>query len=507
MRLTREFYHRDCLEVAPDLVGKVLVRTLEDGSQLRLRISETEAYRGEEDTACHAHKGRTKRTEILYREPGRIYVYLCYGVHWLLNIVTGEKDSPQAVLIRACVDAEGPGKLTKRLQVDKTFNDTSILTQKRLWIEEDGKRYVIVPDTRVGIGYASEEDQARLWRFKLRAEWIGGVCGAEAGQTDGTGSAVQAGGAVRAAGAETGDAARNVRVSDEGRADHVAGMDRKGQAGRAGRGAVLDPQKEIGERKKLRRIGVTGGVGAGKSRVLAWLEKERGARIIRTDDVAKGLMEPGEEGYRQVVEALGDFFLKEDGTIDRPALAKIIFQDEKARETVDQITHPLVWERLEQMLEAVEDDRTAEDSQAEEGDWTAEGSQAAEDSRIMEGSQAAEGSRIMEGSQTAGSDQAADKKGIHVSVALVVVESALFDKRALCFLDEMWYVYAPEEVRIRRLMESRGYSLERCQSMLESQPKDEAFCGMASYIIDNGGAWEDAVRQLEWVSDPGFSAS
>lgn len=503
MRLTREFYHRDCLEVAPDLVGKVLVRTLEDGSQLRLRISETEAYRGEEDTACHAHKGRTKRTEILYREPGRIYVYLCYGVHWLLNIVTGEKDSPQAVLIRACVDAEGPGKLTKRLQVDKTFNDTSILTQKRLWIEEDGKRYVIVPDTRVGIGYASEEDQARLWRFKLRAEWIGGVCGAEAGQTDGMGSAVQAGGAVRAAGAETGDAVRNVLVRDEGRADS---MDRKSRVQMA-RGAVLDPQKEIGERKKLRRIGVTGGVGAGKSRVLAWLEKERGARIIRTDDVAKELMEPGEEGYRQVVEALGTSFIKEDGTIDRPALAKIIFLDEKARETVDQITHPLVWERLEQMLAAAEDDRTAEDGQAEAGGRTAKGSQAAEDSRIMEGSLAAEGSRIMEGSQTAGSDQAADKKGIHVPVALVVVESALFDKTALCFLDEMWYVYAPEEVRIRRLMESRGYSLERCQSMLESQPKDEAFCGMASYIIDNGGAWEDAVRQLEWVSGPGFSAS
>ncbi|MDO5351009.1 MAG: DNA-3-methyladenine glycosylase [Lachnospiraceae bacterium] len=175
MRLSEEFYHRDCLEVAPELVGKVLVRTLEDGSQLRLRISETEAYRGQEDTACHAHKGRTRRTEVLYHEAGRIYVYLCYGIHWLLNIVTGEKEVPQAVLIRACMDAEGPGKLTKYLKVNGTFNDTSILTQKALWVEDDGMRYEILTDTRVGIGYASEEDQNRLWRFKMGQEQNSGL--------------------------------------------------------------------------------------------------------------------------------------------------------------------------------------------------------------------------------------------------------------------------------------------------------------------------------------------
>ena len=92
MRLGEEFFHRDCLVAAPELVGKVLVRSFGDGRQERLRILETEAYRGEEDTACHAHKGRTKRTEVLYREHGRIYVYLCYGIHWLLNFVTGDKE-------------------------------------------------------------------------------------------------------------------------------------------------------------------------------------------------------------------------------------------------------------------------------------------------------------------------------------------------------------------------------------------------------------------------------
>lgn len=90
-RLTYEFYHRPCLEVARDLVGKVLVHNGQ-----RLRISETEAYCGESDTACHAHKGRTPRTEVLYADAGTIYLYLCYGIHWLLNIITGEQMIPKA---------------------------------------------------------------------------------------------------------------------------------------------------------------------------------------------------------------------------------------------------------------------------------------------------------------------------------------------------------------------------------------------------------------------------
>ena len=171
IRLTESFYHRDCLEVAPDLVGKLLMRRLPDGTILQERIAETEAYRGQEDLACHASKGRTPRTELLYRESGVIYVYLCYGMHWMLNIVTGHADEPQAVLIRACADgANGPGKLTKRLQIDKTFNDRDILTCPELWLEDDGQRFALETDTRVGIGYAAPEDQARLWRWKCGAQ-------------------------------------------------------------------------------------------------------------------------------------------------------------------------------------------------------------------------------------------------------------------------------------------------------------------------------------------------
>lgn len=160
------FYHRPCDQVARDLVGKILVRRTAEG-ETRLRISETEVYWGENDTACHASRGRTKRTEVLYADAGTIYVYLCYGMHWMLNIVTGDAEDPQAVLVRACVEAPGPGKLTKHLGITGEYNRQSILTCPDLWIEDDGKCFPITAHKRVGIGYASQEDQDRLWRFKI----------------------------------------------------------------------------------------------------------------------------------------------------------------------------------------------------------------------------------------------------------------------------------------------------------------------------------------------------
>ena len=163
MRLSSEFFRRPCLEVARDLVGKVLVC-----GDKRLRICEVEAYCGEADTACHAHKGRTKRTEVMYAEAGTIYVYLCYGMHWMLNIVTGEENEPEAVLIRACCEAAGPGKLTKALGITGEFNWQHICRQEELYIEDDGFRCEIATDKRVGIGYASQEDQNRPWRFKIK---------------------------------------------------------------------------------------------------------------------------------------------------------------------------------------------------------------------------------------------------------------------------------------------------------------------------------------------------
>lgn len=162
--MDQSFYEQDCVTVAKELVGKILIC-----GDKRLRISETEAYWGEADTACHAHKGRTARTEVMYARGGTIYIYLCYGMHWMLNIVTGKEDDPQAVLIRACIDAEGPGKLTKVLGVTGELNRFHILEQDHLRIEDDGFCCEIEADKRVGIGYASKEDQDRLWRFKMKS--------------------------------------------------------------------------------------------------------------------------------------------------------------------------------------------------------------------------------------------------------------------------------------------------------------------------------------------------
>ncbi len=164
-KLDEKFFHRDCLEVAPELVGKILVRKNEDGEEIRIRITETEAYRGTEDKACHASKGRTPRTELLYRESGIIYVYLCYGIHWLMNVITGEKEQPQGVLLRAGENFNGPAKLTKKLNVDKSFNGQSFVNNENIWIEDDGYRPEIKTDKRVGIDYAGKEWADKQWRF------------------------------------------------------------------------------------------------------------------------------------------------------------------------------------------------------------------------------------------------------------------------------------------------------------------------------------------------------
>ena len=141
------------IKVAPLLLGKILCRRIEN-KIIRSRITETEAYFGEEDTACHASKGLTKRTKTLYEEGGIAYIYLCYGIHSLLNVVTGSKGFPQAVLIRGIDNYNGPGKLTKYLKIDTSLNGENLLTSTQLWIEDDGHSYAYESTPRIGINYA-----------------------------------------------------------------------------------------------------------------------------------------------------------------------------------------------------------------------------------------------------------------------------------------------------------------------------------------------------------------
>ncbi len=138
---------------------------MSDGDILTLRITETEAYNGVEDTGCHASKGRTARSEMLWHRPGTIYIYLCYGMHWMLNAITGTEGEAQGVLIRACEAYPGPGRLTKYLKLDNSFNGSNFCESDTLWIVDDGYRPKIRTGKRIGIDYAAPEDRERLWRF------------------------------------------------------------------------------------------------------------------------------------------------------------------------------------------------------------------------------------------------------------------------------------------------------------------------------------------------------
>jgi len=164
-RLEFSFYNRDVLVVAPELVGKTLVRSFDVNTIQRFTITEVEAYRGMEDLACHASKGRTLRTEVMFRQGGLVYVYLIYGMYWMLNVVTGEPNNPQAVLIRGLDKCYGPGKLTKFLSIGKDFYGEDLVKSSRLWIEENSQSYNVKSAPRIGVEYAGVEWASKPWRF------------------------------------------------------------------------------------------------------------------------------------------------------------------------------------------------------------------------------------------------------------------------------------------------------------------------------------------------------
>jgi DNA-3-methyladenine glycosylase len=168
VKLDYDFYRQDVLKVAPGLIGKFLVRKYEDGKIIRHMISEVEAYRGEEDLGCHASKGRTARTEVMYQPGGVIYVYLIYGMYWMLNIVTGQRDNPQAVLIRGLEGIWGPGRITRDLRINGSFYGASLVDSGNIWVEDDGSKVEYNTKTRIGIDYAGEVWKNKLWRFILK---------------------------------------------------------------------------------------------------------------------------------------------------------------------------------------------------------------------------------------------------------------------------------------------------------------------------------------------------
>ncbi len=161
-----QFYSADVLEIAPLLPGKKIVRII-NRERFEYIITEVEAYRGSEDLACHASKGRTKRTEIMYHQGGLIYMYLIYGMYWMFNIVTGPTDSPQAVLIRGITGVSGPGRVSRKLLLDGSFYGENITKSENIWIEDGSGTPEIITTPRIGINYAGEYWCSKPWRYLL----------------------------------------------------------------------------------------------------------------------------------------------------------------------------------------------------------------------------------------------------------------------------------------------------------------------------------------------------
>ena len=165
VRLKAHFFQRDTVKVASELVGKVLVRAFSNGNVRYYRITETEAYCGEEDLACHASKGRTKRTEIMFYYGGIVYVYLIYGQYWLLNFVTSDTDDASAVLIRGLEGFNGPGRVGRELQLDGSFYGENLETSQRIWVENADAIPDVYTIPRIGIDFAGEPWVSKKWRF------------------------------------------------------------------------------------------------------------------------------------------------------------------------------------------------------------------------------------------------------------------------------------------------------------------------------------------------------
>lgn len=168
-RLQSYFFQIDTVELAQKLLGKVLVRCFDDGTVMRYRIAETEAYCGAQDLACHSAKGRTARTEIMFHAGGLIYVYLIYGMYWMLNIVSGKEGEGTAVLIRGIKDYSGPGRVGRALKLDKSFYGEELATSERLWLEDAPETTNFTCSPRVGINYAGEPWISKPWRFVLKS--------------------------------------------------------------------------------------------------------------------------------------------------------------------------------------------------------------------------------------------------------------------------------------------------------------------------------------------------
>jgi len=178
--LSKKFFSRPTIKVARELIGKHIVRKRR-GKNIALTITEVEAYDGPNDLASHASRGKTERTKIMFGEAGRFYVYFVYGMHWLANIVTGQKNYPAAVLLRAgsyCdpiakkeITINGPARLAKFLNISKKQNGKRADKKSGAWFEDRGTRIKpsqIAAQKRIGVEYAGRIWANKPYRFTLK---------------------------------------------------------------------------------------------------------------------------------------------------------------------------------------------------------------------------------------------------------------------------------------------------------------------------------------------------
>jgi DNA-3-methyladenine glycosylase len=158
------FFARAADIVARDLLGRTLVRRTK-GKRIALTITETEAYMGPHDLACHAARGRTPRTEVMYGQPGSLYIYFVYGLHWMLNVVTREEGYPAAVLIRAAGKITGPARLTRALAIDGALNGQIAKPEAGVWFEGENAAAKVIATPRIGVAYAGPRWSSRKLRF------------------------------------------------------------------------------------------------------------------------------------------------------------------------------------------------------------------------------------------------------------------------------------------------------------------------------------------------------
>jgi DNA-3-methyladenine glycosylase len=167
---TKSLQAKQTVALARWLIGKHLVRRFHDGREEARMIVETEAYHGESDLASHARAGRTHRTAVMYGPGGVWYVYLCYGIHEMLNLVVGPPDWPAAILIRGVEGAIGPGRVTKALEIDRRLNAAPANPASGLWLEDRGVRVprsVVKVTPRIGVDYAGPIWSMKHWRFTV----------------------------------------------------------------------------------------------------------------------------------------------------------------------------------------------------------------------------------------------------------------------------------------------------------------------------------------------------